>query len=163
AVHRHDPNGGDLWVFEPQRATPLRLTFDPSQDNSSPVWSPDGKSIAFGSQRNGKWGIYQKASDGSGDEQLLYETSAPVMPMNWSREGQALVFWLNDPKTSSDLWVLPMRGDRKAEPFLQSSFNESFGQISPDAKWIAYASNESGKSEIYVRPYPSGPGKWQVS
>jgi Tol biopolymer transport system component len=163
AVHRHEGNGGDVWVFEPPRTTPLRLTFDASQDNSSPIWSADGKRIVFGSLRAGMWGLYQKPADGAGDEELLYQAKMPIMPTSWSQDGQFLVFWLVDPKTGWDLWVLPLKGDKKPQPFLQSAFNESTGQISPDGKWISYSSNESGQFEIYVRPFPSGSGRWQVS
>ena len=110
AVHRHDGLGGDIWVFNPPRVTPLRLTFDASQDNSSPIWSPDGNRIAFGSLRPGKWGLYQKPSDGAGNEELVFESQTPIAPMSWSRDGQFLLFWLQDPKTRSDLWFVPFQG-----------------------------------------------------
>src|SRR5262249_16517738 len=161
AVHRHDVTGGDLWLFESQRPTPLRLTFDASQENSSPIWSPDGKQIAFGSSRNGMWGLYKKPSDGAGDEDMLFQTKSQVLPVSWSPDGQFLVFGQRE--LTGHLWILPLKGERKPEAFLQTKFNESHAQISPDGKWISYQSNESGQSEIYVRPFPSGPGRWQVS
>jgi Tol biopolymer transport system component len=141
----------------------LRLTFDASQDNSMPIWSPDGSHIAFGSLRNGKWGLYQKPADGTGREELLVESEPPKMPMSWSSDGKFIVYWVIDPKTASDQWLLPLMGDKKPVPLLQSPFNESFPQISPDGKWVAYNSNETGRAEIYVRPFPTGDGKWQIS
>ena len=128
-----------------------------------PVWSPDGKQIVFGSSRNGKWGLYVKQSDGTGNEELLVESDLPKMPMSWTSDGKYIVYWVNDPKTNSDDWVIPLTGDRKPFPILQSPFNEQWPEISPDGKWIAYTSNETGTPEIYVRPFPSGPGKWQIS
>ena len=164
AVHRHDGNGGDIWLFESaRRGTMLRFTFDASQDNSMPIWSPDGSRIVFGSLRNGKWGLYQKPANGTGREELLVESDSPKMPMSWSPDGKFIVYWVNDPKTGSDVWVLPLAGDRKPVPFLQSPFSETWPQISPDGKWIAYTSNETGRNEIYVRPFPTGEGKWQIS
>ncbi len=163
AVHQHDGNGGDVRIFDAQHIAPMRLTFDASQDNSSPIWSPDGKRIAFGSVRAGMPSIYVKSADGTGEEELLLQSKEPVVPMAWSSDNRFLVFWKNDLKTSADLWILPLEGDKKPRPFLQSTFLEGHGQISPDGKWLAYWSGESGQEEIYVRPFPSGPGRWQVS
>ena len=164
AVHRHDASGGDIWLFDSaRRGTMLRFTFDASQDNSMPIWSPDGSRIAFGSLRDGKWGIYQKPANGTGREELLFESELLKTPMSWSPDGKFIVYWVNDPKTGSDQWVLPLTGDRKPVAILQTPFNENQPQISPDGKWIAYASNETGRAEIYVRPFPSGEGKWQIS
>src|ERR1700676_4621782 len=163
AVHRHDGNGGDIWLFESARKeTMSRFTFDPTQDNSSPIWSPDGSRIAFGSLRNGKWGIYQKPANGTGGEELLVESELPKVPRCWSPDGKFIVYTLRGPKTGLDVWVLPL-GDKKPVPFLQSSFNERDPQISPNGKWIVYTSNEAGRNEIYVRPFPTGEGKWQIS
>jgi eukaryotic-like serine/threonine-protein kinase len=163
AVHRHENMGGDVWTFEAtRRETMSRFTFDATQDNSSPIWSPDGSRIAFGSLRNGKWGIYQKSASGTGAEELLVESELPKVPMCWSPDGKFIVYTLRDPKTGFDVWILSL-GDKKATPFLQSPFNERDPQISPNGKWIAYASDETGRSEIYVRPFPTGEGKWQIS
>jgi dipeptidyl aminopeptidase/acylaminoacyl peptidase len=165
AVHRHDDSGGDIFVLEPKpREALTRITRDPSRDNSSPVWSPDGKRIVYTSFQKEKWGLYQTLSDGSGTEELLFESEALKAPMSWSPDGKSLVFWVQDPKTNGDLWVLAMDGERKATPLLNTPANETHAQISPDGKWIAYTSNSTGgRREIYVQPFPSGSGLWQIS
>jgi len=159
AVHRHEGQGGDIWIFEPDGAT-TRLTFDATQDNSGPIWSPDGRRIVFGSLRNGLWGLYQKSSSGGGTEELLLESDRPKVPMAWSSD--SIVFWILDPKTTWDLSLFSIV-DHKAIPLLNSTFHESHAQISPDGKWLAYHSDRSGQYEIYVKPFPSGEGVWQVS
>jgi len=83
--------------------------------------------------------------------------------MSWAPDGRLILYEVVDPRTSNDLWVLPLSGDRKPFPLLHASFNESHGQISPDGRWLAYYSNETGRAEVYVQPFPSGAGKWQVS
>lgn len=105
-VHRHDRDGGDLWVLDGARGTESRLTFDPAQDNSAPAWSPDGQWIAFQSRRAGRWGIYQKRSDGTGPDELLLTLSAPGGPTGWSPDGKTLVYRVFDDKTKGDLWML---------------------------------------------------------
>jgi Tol biopolymer transport system component len=162
AVHRHDGGGGDAWVIEP-RGSLTRLTFDPSQDNSSPIWSPEGDRIAFGSLRSGKWGLYLKHSDGMGAEELLVESVLPKSPMAWSPDGKSIIYFVADPKTGRDQWMIPISGDRKPVALLNSSFSEDHPQISPDGKWIAYASAETEVSGVYVKPFPSGDGRWPVS
>ena len=165
AVHRHENAGGDNWILESTTGTiqPQRLTFDAAQDNSMPIWSPDGKEIAFGSRRNGKWGLYVKPADGATSEQLLFESDLPKMPMSWSPDGKSLVFWSEDPKTRGDVWMIPLTGDKKPVAILQAPANERNPQVSPDGKWIAYSSSQSGRGEIYIKPFPNGPGQWQVS
>jgi len=164
AVHRHDDNGGDLWLFESaRRETMSRLTFDASQDNSAPIWSSDGSRIVFSSLRNGKWGIYQRQASGTGREELLLESDSPELPMSWSPDSKSIVYQMTGHNGGVDLWVLPLAGDKKPTPFLQSPFRNSHPQVSPDGRWVAYGSNETGRGEIYVRPFPSGEGKWQIS
>jgi Tol biopolymer transport system component len=161
-VHQHEGEGGDSWLFDSGRMQ--RLTFDTAQDNAMPIWSRDGTKIAFGSKRNGKWGVYVKASDGTGQEELVVESELTTMPMSWSTDGKLLVYWVNDPKTRGDLWMVPTSGDRKSVALLQTPADESLAQVSPDGKWLAYQSDETGSLQVYVRPFPEGSGnKSQIS
>jgi Tol biopolymer transport system component len=165
AVHRHDegapgrPGAGDVWLFESGTEPGKRLTGNGSTmvENAMPIWSPDGTRIAFGSVRNGKGGLYLKRADGSGREELLIESETSKMPMSWSPNGQYIVYWV----PGNVQWILPLTGDRK--PFQLSDRPTSHAQISPDGKWIAYMSFETGRSEIYVKPFPTGSGQVQVS
>lgn len=162
AVHRHEPAGGDIWIVEPS-GSETRLTFDATQHNSSPVWSPDGRDIVFSSLRSGKPGLYTKRSDGSATEELLIESNLPKAPMSWSPDGKSIVYWVQDPKTNGDLWVLSL-ADKTATPLINSPFTETHAQISPDGKWLAYTSDSVGKRrEVHVQPFPAGAGHWQVS
>jgi eukaryotic-like serine/threonine-protein kinase len=162
SVHQHEGDGGDSWFFDSGRMQ--RLTFNTAQDNAMPIWSYDGTKIAFGSRRNGKWGVYVKASDGTGQEELIVESELTTMPMSWSPDGKLLVYWVNDPKTRGDLWMVPVSGDRKPVALLQTPADESLAQVSPDGKWMAYQSDETGSPQIYVLPFPSGSGnKSQIS
>src|SRR5262249_2033139 len=162
AVHRHDPDGGDVWIFETGQTEPAKFTFEAGQDNSSPVWTPDGTQIAFASHRNGKWGIYIKLADNTRNEELLMESDVPSAPMSWAPDGQTLVYWTMSAKTQGDIWALPLKGEKKPFPILTSSADERHPQLSPDGKWIAYSSNATGRSEIYIQPFPQGT-KIQVS
>jgi serine/threonine protein kinase/dipeptidyl aminopeptidase/acylaminoacyl peptidase len=162
AVHRHDANGGDIVVFEP-RGSDTRLTLDASQHNSSPVWSPDGNQIVFASLRNSKWSLYKTLSTRSGSQELLYESDLQLAPMSWSPDGKRIVFWVQDPKTAGDIWVLTLE-DKKAAKLIATAANEIHAQISPDGKWIAYTDNsKDDRNEIYVQPFPSGTDRYQIS
>jgi Tol biopolymer transport system component len=163
AVHVHEGNGGDSWFFDSAQGRMQRLTFDASQFNANPVWAPDGKRIAFGSKRNGKWGLYVKPADGTAKEELITESDQPKMPMSWSPDGKLLIYWNEDPRTRGDIWMVPVTGDRKPVPIVQTQNQELYPQLSADGKWLAYQSDESSRDEIYIRPFPEGPGKWQIS
>jgi Tol biopolymer transport system component len=163
AVHRHDPDGGDIWIFDEGLSTPSRLTFDVSRDNSSPVWSPDGTRVAYGARRDDKWALYIKVADNSRPEEQLLESDQLVMPMSWSND--RLVYWTRHPQTLGDVWSVAIGAGQqvKPEPILQSEADERNPQVSPDGRWIAYSSNQTGRSEVYIRSFPQGAGQIQVS
>jgi len=125
-------------------------------------WSPNGTRIVFRSNRKGVWNLYQKLSSGAGNDELLFESSFNKFPTSWSSDGRFILFVVQDPNTKEDLWVLPTDGG-KPSPFLTGNFTETIGQFSPDSRWVAYQSDESGRQEIYVRPFPVRPGQWQIS
>jgi eukaryotic-like serine/threonine-protein kinase len=159
--------GGDIWLTELTRSSTSRFTFDPSQNNQSPIWSPDDTTIAFTSLRSGKWGIYARPSRGAGNEQRLLESDNPVYPMSWSPDGGSIVYQTDTRSASPgsiDVWLLPLSADRRPAPLAATAFSsERSGQISPDGRWLAYASNETGTSEIYVQAFPAATTKWPVS
>ncbi len=163
---------GDLWTLDFARGVRTRFTFRQSA-GSWGVWSPDGSRIAFAAG-NLLDTIYEKDASGAGEEkELLKEPGKIHFPTSWSHDGRLLLYYVrNAPKTGDDLWVLPLQGDRKPTLLLGTEFNELEPSFSTDMRWIAYASNESGRNEVYVRPFvASGPGgapafgegKWQVS
>jgi Tol biopolymer transport system component len=139
-----------------------RFTFDDALD-VSPIWSPDGSRVVFRSSRNGDFDLFEKSASGAGEEQPLLMTSQSKSPLDWSRDGRVLLYAVQDDKTGSDLWALPLTGERKPFVVVQTNFDEMQGQFSPDGRWLAYTSNESGQFEVYVRPFPDAGGKWQVS
>ena len=162
AAHRHDADGGDVWIFEPGQTAPAKFTFDAAQDNSAPIWTPDGTQVAFGSHRKEKWGIYIKLADSTRNEELLMESDVPIVPMTWTPDGQTFVYWTSTPKTQGDVWGLPMSRREEAVPDSELAGRRAASAGLTDGKWIAYSSNETGRSEIYVQPFPQGT-KIQVS
>jgi Tol biopolymer transport system component len=152
----------DVWIYEVARNLRTRLTFTEG-DEWAGAWSPDGSTVFFASSRGSIYDIYRKAVGGAAPEELLYESENVKLPTSVSPDGRFLAFSEQSQATSWDLWVLPLDGESPAYPFLQQPFDEVVGVFSPDGRWMAYHSNESGRSEVYVRPFP-GPGRrWQVS
>ena len=164
ALPRGDAQGGgmDIWLHDPARGADTRFTFR-TPVNTNPVWSPDGNRIVFRSGRSDAPGLYLRDASGSVQEELLLRGTVATFANDWSRDGRFLVYAERRPKTNMDLMLLPMGGDRKPAPFLATEFNEMQGQFSPDGSWIAYVSDESARSEVYVRPFPSGAGMWKIS
>ncbi|MEK6302634.1 MAG: protein kinase [Acidobacteriota bacterium] len=156
------PKSGDIWLLDRLRGTTTRFTFNPSQE-VCPLWSSDGTRIVFSSNRNGQQDLYQKNSAGTGNEEPLLHTGVDLYADDWSLDGRYILYESNDPKTKFDLWVLPMTGDRKPFPFLQTEFNDTHSQFSPDGRWVAYVSDESGRPEVYVQSFAGSGGKWPIS
>jgi Tol biopolymer transport system component len=168
----------EIWLMDLSRGIRTRFTFGEGR-SISPIWSPDGTRIIFASDRDGGvFNLYQKVANGAADEQLLLKTPANKTPTSWSRDGRFLLYNADNPKTGTGAWVLQLDGDgRKAaepKPFLRTESKEphaSFdGSFSPDSRWVAYASNESGRNEFYVRAFTpssvggfSDGGRWMVS
>jgi Tol biopolymer transport system component len=155
----------DIWLHDLSRTgSPTRFTIDPSS-NQAPVWSPDGARIVFSSDRGGGIrNLYLKASNNASPEKLLLQTVENKTPLDWSPDGRFLLF-VSRKGNIGQLNLLPMTGDaRKPQPFLPNESEISATRFSPDGRWIAYTSSESGRQEIYVRPFPDATaGKWVVS
>ncbi|HKW89854.1 MAG TPA: protein kinase [Candidatus Acidoferrales bacterium] len=160
----------DIWLFDLARSLKSEFTFgtNSSTGNMSPIWSPDSRRIAYTSIRKGKFGIYERAADGSGQEETLVEPGPDQLyPLDWAPDGRSIAY-LDWHTSGTVLWMLPLGGDRKPYPLnlLQQSQSFSFrtvARFSPDGRWIAYTSNDSGRFEVYVGPFPGPGGKWLVS
>ena len=146
-------------MLDSGRGVRTRLTFGPVA-NTFPVWSADGKWISYFSLRDGKSTIYRKPSDGSGAEELLLTDDHGVIPTDWSRDGKTLLYQRGPLGGPFDMWLLPLEGERKPRMLLAHAGN---GRLSPDGRWLAYDSIESGSPEVFVVPFGGGEGKWQVS
>jgi serine/threonine protein kinase len=158
----------DIWIWDLGRKIMTRLTFDEGQD-SSPLWTADGKRIVYFSAREGgvMGGIYRKAADGTGEvEKLGSASDRGLFPFSWSRDGKTLVlFEVGLSPLQTDIGMMSMEGDHARKPLLQERYFEDYPRISPNGRWMAYESNESGKHEVYVRSFPdvNNGGRWQVS
>jgi dipeptidyl aminopeptidase/acylaminoacyl peptidase len=170
-----DSGLGDIWLHDFARGgVSTRFTFDGRANASAvskgPVWSPDGSRIVFSASRGAAGDLYEKPSNGAGDESPILRSAEAKEPNDLSRDGRFLLYAEQNPKTNYDLMVLPLEGDRKPVPLAHTPSIEAQGSFSPDVRWFAYASNEAGRAEVYVQPFnPPGSkssptaGKWQVS
>ncbi len=151
----------DLWIFDVARGIRTRFTVGPEPEAHN-IWSPDGSRIVFDSRRKGHRDMYQKASNGVGEEEVLLEDEFDKNPISWSPDGR-FIMYIRRSDGTVNLWVLPLDGDRKPFPFRESAFFDVPGMFSPDGRWVAFGSNESGRTEIYVSPFPGPVEKSQVS
>jgi eukaryotic-like serine/threonine-protein kinase len=173
AVSRIDSQNAKttLWLLDLARGTAARFGFGLSSGRHG-IWSPDGSQIIFASNAGGVFDLYEKSASGVKEAEVVLKSGDDKLPTSWSRDGRFLLFRAADPKTAKDgLWVLPLEGDRKPFPFLDTEFDNREGQFSPDGRWVAYVSDESGRDEIYVQTFSPDPaaagsdraGKWLIS
>jgi Tol biopolymer transport system component len=164
AMDVRDPSSSntDVWVFDIARKTQSRLTFAPGFDGY-PIWSPDDAQIAFATDRKNPGDIYAKSSAGTGEEKPILASDGNKEPFSWSSDGKTIAFSQLAPSNRTGMVATVSVADGKVTPFAASSFNQGEPSFSPDGRWIAYTSIESGKFEIYVRAFPDGGGKWQIS
>ena len=166
AVSRSVDGNPDIWLFDVDRGRPLRLTSDPAIQISG-IWSPDGSRVTFQSHQDGPGDLYEMPVSGANDLPRLLlrepENHTGTFPNDWSPDGKVLLYQTFDSRTRFDIWALPQQGDRKPFPVVQTQFDEKDAQFSPDGKWIAYASDESGRMEVYAQHFPGPGGKIAIS
>ena len=178
AVARNVQKNMDVWLIDTARGVPSRFTFDPASDGGA-VWAPDGSRLMFGSDQKSKYhDLFEKPASGARDEHLVFSSAADKFASDWSPDGQVLLYTFRDEKTRRwQLWALPLDGARPStgsehpepaegrKPFrvTQTTFDDDQGQFSPDGRWVAYRSTESGQAEIYVRSFPGPGGQRQIS
>jgi Tol biopolymer transport system component len=155
----------DIWTVDLARGVRSRVTFHPGAE-IAPVWSPDGRRIAFSADhKEGRFDIYAVTAGGAGEPEVLFASGTGKFPSSWSPDGRHILY--SDADTSGagnlDVWALPLEGDRKPFPILRSRFTEDEAAFAPDGRWIAYMSDESGRPELYVAPFPGTGPRWQIS
>jgi WD40 repeat protein len=151
----------DLWIYDVASGRRSRLDASASDENWL-IWSPDGRSVAFNSQRTRGLDLYRSSAQG-GESQLLVADDDGKWPVSWSPDGRFILYVSSSEGTGNDIWVLPLTGDRKPYPFLRTTAQENWAAFSPNGKWVAYSSTESGQAEVYVTPFPKSSAKWLVS
>ncbi len=165
-VYSFQSHNIDVWIYDLVRNTRTRFTFAPSYEQY-PTWSHDAKKIFFNANPDGIFNLYCKSSDGASQDELILKTPEDKIPLDVSSDDAYLLFQkYGGTRTQSDLWILPLRGNGqglKPFPFLQTEFNETDARFSPDGRWVAYTSNESGQNEVYIRSFTTSDSRWQVS
>jgi Tol biopolymer transport system component len=151
----------DIWMLDIGRGLKSRITFDPS-DDSNPVSAPDGTRFVFTSWKEGV-NLLTRSAAGTDDAVLLQRSITSALATDWSSDGRYVLFQDVEETASWDIWYMDVTGDSTKTPFVRTEFTEENARFSPDAKWVAYSSDESARNEVYLRPFPTGHGKWQVS
>jgi serine/threonine protein kinase len=163
SVRRTVQGNLDLWLWDIPRGAMSRFTSDYALDNMA-LWSPDAQIVVFSSiRKTGIYELFEKPVSGISEERAFLESPENKAAMSWSRDGRFVLYTSDNPKNRSDLWAVPMTGDRKPFPWLQTPFDETAGQFSPDGRWVSYQSNQSGRYEIFLRPFPGPGSQLQVS
>ena len=156
-----DGANASVWMYDLARRTLTRQGFGSS--DGFPIWTPDGNRVTFMSSRAGPWNLFWQPADGSGQAERLTNSEYAQYPGSWSPNGKTLVFQEDSAETGSDIWTLSIEGERAGRPLLQEKFNERQPLFSPNGRWILYVSDESGRDEVYLQPFPGPGAKRQVS
>jgi dipeptidyl aminopeptidase/acylaminoacyl peptidase len=153
----------DLWLYDIASGQRTRFTSDPEDENWL-IWSPDGRRVVFNSFGRERLELRQSSASEARTEVVLLETDGEgKWPVSWSPDGQFILVVKNSVETSNDVWVLPLAGNRKPYPFLRTAVAENWAAFSPDGRWVAFSSTETGRAEVYVTPFPAGGRRWRVS
>jgi len=153
----------DIWILDLDRSGATRLTNGPGY-HMEPTWSPDSRRLAYARMFSGPRDLFSRVINGSTAEEPILK--GPVLfkdPYSWSPDGKSVVFAQRDPQTNDDLWILPLEGDRKPTLYRKTPFNEDYASISPDGKWLAFISDESGRTEVYVQAFPTAGDAVQIT
>ena len=162
ALNRTIAGNTDIWLLDLERDTLTRFTSNPRPE-VTPVWSPDGSRIVFALADGSGFNLFEKPTTSAEKESLLLDVAATAIPSDWSRDGRFLLYRSIDLQAGTDLWALPLDGSGKPFPVVQTAFDERVGQFSPDSKWVAFESNESGRYEIYIQRFPGPAARAVVS
>jgi hypothetical protein len=163
AFDKDVPGGSDIWIRDLGRGVTSRFTFDPSTQASNPHWSPDGRRVLFSARTAGSMDLMLKDASGTREADVLFASKVDDLASDWTADGNYVIYSTRSSDTGWDVWALPIGGDRKPFPIARTRFTELFGTVSPNGKYVAYFSDESGQMEVYVQEFPEPRHKWQVS
>jgi len=152
----------NIWMYDAKTGSRTQFTSEPADENWL-VWSGDGRRVVLNSFGQEYLSLFEAPATGIDPHTVLLTDSDGKWPVSWSRDGRFVLYVTNSRATSNDIWVLPLKGDRRPYPFLRSEASENWATFSPDGKWVAFSSTESGQIEVYVSPFPANGRKWRVS